>query len=49
VSSAASGALAQATSDLAPYLLLTAACLGTLVVLRGFGKAGAGTVDPQPQ
>ena len=37
VSSAASAALAQATSDLVPYLLLTAACLGTFIALRGFG------------
>jgi MFS family permease len=29
----ASGALAQATSDLVPYLLLAFACLGTLVVI----------------
>jgi MFS family permease len=31
---AASGALAQATSDLVPYCLLAAACLATLAVLR---------------
>jgi MFS family permease len=29
----ASGVLAQATSDLVPYLLLAFACLGTLVVI----------------
>jgi MFS family permease len=34
VAAAASGALAQATSDLVPYALLTAACVGTLSVLR---------------
>ena len=39
VAAAGSGALAQATSDLVPYALLTAACLGTLSVLRaGPGK-----------
>jgi MFS family permease len=35
---AASGALAQATSDLVPYALLAAACLGTLALLRGAGR-----------
>ncbi|MBO0803153.1 MAG: MFS transporter, partial [Nocardiopsaceae bacterium] len=38
VSASASGALAEATSDTVPYLLLTAACLATLVLvglLRG--------------
>jgi MFS family permease len=40
VAASASGALAQATSDLAPYALLTAACLATLLTLRGgSGKA----------
>jgi len=42
----ASGALAQATSDLVPYLLLAAACLGTLVVLlrsRDGGETTPGT------
>jgi MFS family permease len=39
VAAAASGALAQATSDLVPYALLTAACVGTLSVLH----AGQGT------
>jgi MFS family permease len=34
VGAAASGALAQATSDLVPFTLLAAACLGTLVWLR---------------
>ena len=34
VGAAASGALAQATSDLVPFVLLAAACLGTLVWLR---------------
>jgi MFS family permease len=34
IGAAASGALAQATSDLVPFALLAAACLGTLVLLR---------------
>ena len=34
IGAAASGALAQATSDLVPFALLAAVCLGTLVVLR---------------
>jgi MFS family permease len=38
IAASASGALAQATSDLVPYLLLAAACLGTLPVLRGFPR-----------
>jgi MFS family permease len=33
VAASGSGALAQATSDLVPYTLLTAACLGTFIVL----------------
>jgi MFS family permease len=37
VGAAASGALAQATSDLVPFVLLAAACLGTLVLLRALG------------
>ncbi len=44
VAAVASGALAQATSDLVPYALLAAACLGTLIALRGSGKASARTV-----
>ncbi len=34
IGAAASGALAQATSDLVPFALLAAVCLGTLIVLR---------------
>jgi MFS family permease len=34
IASGASGALAQATSDLVPYALLAATCLGTLIVVR---------------
>jgi len=35
---AASGALAQATSDLVPYILLAAACLATLAVLHSWAR-----------
>jgi MFS family permease len=34
IGAAASGVLAQATSDLVPFVLLAAVCLGTLIVLR---------------
>jgi hypothetical protein len=34
IAATASGALAQATSDLVPYSLLAAICLGTLIVVR---------------
>lgn len=37
--SAASGVLAQATSDLVPYTLLAVACLATLAVLRSWARA----------
>ena len=44
IGAAASGVLAQATSDLVPFALLAAVCLGTLIVLRTkahrFGSAG---------
>jgi MFS family permease len=39
VAASGSGALAQATSDLVPYTLLAAACLGTLLTL-GLAKRG---------
>jgi MFS family permease len=42
VAASASGALAQATSDVVPYALLAIACMGTAVVLRGTGVASAG-------
>ncbi len=45
VAAAGSGALAQATSDLVPYLLLAAACLGSLLTLRGF-RSAAGEASP---
>jgi hypothetical protein len=49
VAAAASGALAQATSDLVPYALLALACLGTLIALRGFGRPAAETAgSPSP-
>ena len=41
IAAAASGALAQATSDLVPYALLTAACIGTFVTLRRARRPGA--------
>jgi hypothetical protein len=34
IAAAGSGALAQVTSDLVPYLLLTAVCLATLFLVR---------------
>jgi MFS family permease len=40
VAASASGALAQATSDLVPYALLGAACLGSVVLLRRINPAG---------
>jgi MFS family permease len=45
VAASASGALAQATSDLVPYALLAVACVVTLIALRGLrpraGPAGS--------
>jgi MFS family permease len=38
VASSGSGALAQATSDLVPYALLGAVCLGTLIAIRPAGR-----------
>jgi MFS family permease len=38
VAAAASGAIAQATSDFVPYALLAFTCLATLVALRGRGS-----------
>jgi hypothetical protein len=37
--SAASGAVAQATSDFVPYAVLAATCLATLIVLRPGARA----------
>jgi MFS family permease len=41
VAAAASGALAQATSDVVPYSLLAAACLGTLITLQAGARRRA--------
>jgi MFS family permease len=49
VAAAASGALAEATSDLVPYTLLALACLGTLISLRGFGRPAAAAADSLPE
>ncbi|HUZ26770.1 MAG TPA: MFS transporter [Streptosporangiaceae bacterium] len=38
VAATASGAIAQATSDLVPYALLAAVCLGTLIAIRPGGR-----------
>jgi MFS family permease len=38
VAAAASGAIAEATSDLVPYLLLAAICLATLIAIRPAGR-----------
>ena len=46
IAAAASGALAQATSDLVPYTLLTAACIGTLIALRRTRPATAQSAEP---
>ena len=43
IAAGASGAIAQATADIVPYLLLAGACLATLVLLRG-RPAGQDTV-----
>jgi len=43
VGAVASGVLAQATSDLVPFVLLAADCLGTLIVLRTQARRFSGT------
>jgi MFS family permease len=43
VGAAASGVLAQATSDLVPFALLAAVCLGTLIVLRTQARRFSGS------
>jgi hypothetical protein len=48
VASSASGALAQATSDVVPYALLAVALVGTAVALRGSGRASASPGRPGP-
>jgi len=44
IAASASGALAEATSDLVPFSLLAVACLATLGAIRRFPRAS----DPQP-
>ena len=46
IAASASGALAQATSDLVPYLLLVAACGGTFLALRRVRLARTPSVAP---
>jgi MFS family permease len=48
VAASASGALAQATSDMVPYALLAVAYVGTAVALRGSGRASASPGRPGP-
>ena len=51
ISASGSGALAQATSDLVPYTLLAAACLGTFLTLgrlRRVQPAPAAPAAPEP-
>jgi MFS family permease len=48
VAASASGALAQATSDMVPYALLAVACAGTAVALRGSSRASASPGRPGP-
>jgi MFS family permease len=43
IGAAASGALAEATSDLVPFALLAAVCLGTLIVLRTQARRFSGS------
>jgi hypothetical protein len=46
--SAGSGVVAQATSDLVPYLALAGACLATLAALQWRGRAAAAPPAPAP-
>ena len=46
VAAAGSGALAQATSDLVPYALLAACCLGTMLTLRTIARPRATLTEP---
>jgi MFS family permease len=48
VAASASGALAQATSDVVPYALLAVAYVGTAVALRGSSRASASPGRPGP-
>ena len=47
IAAAASGALAQATSDLVPYTLLAVACLGTFLTLGRVRRARAQPAAPE--
>jgi MFS family permease len=47
IAASASGALAQATSDLVPYLLLVAACGGTFLALRRVRLTRTPSVAPE--
>ena len=46
IAASASGALAQATSDLVPYTVLTVACLGTFITLHRARRASALPATP---
>jgi MFS family permease len=46
VAAATSGALAQATADVVPYLLLAATFAGTVIVLRRRGRPATAEVGP---
>ncbi len=46
VAAAASGAVAQATSDVVPYTLLAGAFVATLVVLQARSRSGGGPAGP---
>ena len=46
VAASASGALAQATSDMVPYALLAVACAGTAAALRGSSRASVSPGRP---
>jgi hypothetical protein len=47
IAASGSGALAQATSDLVPYTLLTVACLGTFLTLGRVRRARAQPAAPE--
>ena len=48
IAASGSGALAQATSDLVPYTLLAAACLGTFLTLRRVRRSRDRPAAPTP-
>jgi hypothetical protein len=41
IAAGASGAIAEATSDVVPFVLLAAVCLGTLIAIRPGGRRAA--------